>query len=239
MKNFIGDVLLFVAMGILGVLLGVFATVDTTVSVTTPSYESTSMNLVGSLDRACLIRAFSDLGETCGSGSLIANGWIVTARHVVFECTSVVIEWADGTEEESTDIRLSKEYDVAFIRTQREGTFVSLSDNLQDLDKVYCVGSPFGDIKHAILLGRVVRNLMEVPHWKYGIVVDMTSIGGMSGGGCYDEDGKFIGVLVGYFSPNALTIVIPQRIVLDQYFAITVMGENYVQAYVSKQIFTR
>lgn len=134
-----------------------------------------------------------------GSGVYIGNGIIVTAAHVVDGVTGVKIKSGLGDVQDGEVLWRHPEYDIAIVRPAKEKRFTSANLECRTPDvgeDVSAYGNPAG-LENVEMRGRVSGEVRKVGHWLETYLVDMTVIGGMSGGPVYDADGDVVGITVG------------------------------------------
>jgi len=142
-----------------------------------------------------------------GSGVVIAaDGIVLTAKHVVEGGKNFVATLNDGTELRSSNVCISNDYDVAFIKVDCNEPLVAASvGSLQDVrlgEAVYAIGSPFGSenfnsITMGILSARQ-RDLMEDHYgWRVTFQTDAPGLNpGNSGGPIFNMAGEVVGIVV-------------------------------------------
>lgn len=180
-----------------------------------------------------------EVGNGLGSGVYIGNGLVLTARHVVCEpagaaCVTdatVFTQAAGGAPYSGHVLWANKEYDVALLRLAGGTQYSQLRPaNLEcrepvDNEPVHAKGNPLG-LRFVSIHGFVATESLEIPAdvpggagWKSAFYVDMTTIGGMSGGALFDADNDVIGVVVGALSSvrefgyGNIGVVVPASVV--------------------------
>lgn len=138
-----------------------------------------------------------------GSGVYVGDGIVVTAAHVVGDAKRVTCRADDGKSQYCDVLWVDQDYDIAVViphvpdyfraarldcRTPKVGETVTAWGNPMGVEFITMHGYVSGDQRAA------------EPNWKSVIVTDMTTIGGMSGGGTFDADGEVIAITVGVMS---------------------------------------
>jgi len=150
-----------------------------------------------------------------GSGFIIDEHIIATARHVVEGVEEFTISQADGTVLHATRAISAKDYDIAFIWSDVPLENIAPLGSIEGCklgQDVFIVGSPYGDINFNSVSKGIIsglnRNWDEVnPYtgerygWEIAFTSDSAAHPGNSGGAVFTMDGVVRGVLVGGFSP--------------------------------------
>lgn len=141
-----------------------------------------------------------------GSGVYIGNDIIITAAHNLTGADSFKIRTDVGDVQAGEILWLNREYDIAAIRPIRPGRFKAARLSCRNPlvgESIRAVGNPAG-IEFITMRGYVSGEEREAePNWKSVFVTDLTTIGGMSGGGTYSATGELIGITVGTLGFNA------------------------------------
>ena len=140
------------------------------------------------LDRAVQIVCSSSQG----AGFQIDSMTVVTARHVVQDCKSVKILNNSKVSVFSTDIVLSKEYDLAYVKVAKPLVPIStFAKTPVDGSDVYAVGAPIDGL--VLSKGKLMgsRRDMEA-NW---LVLEIPADHGNSGGPVYSLQG-LIGIVI-------------------------------------------
>jgi S1-C subfamily serine protease len=133
-----------------------------------------------------------------GSGFLIsADGYLLTARHVVGESKTVRVRWSDGFEADGEVLRQDKRRDVALIKAPTAHSrrpLVLRSTLLNAGDPVYAIGTPL-DPK---LANTVTKGVASAYRTRIGdglsfLQSDVSVNHGNSGGPLLDERGAVVG----------------------------------------------
>jgi S1-C subfamily serine protease len=151
-----------------------------------------------------------ETSEVSGTGFTIADGVWLTARHVVDGCDRVALVVQGDSGVIASEIRLAQNMDLAVVRAPLERAPLAL-----DLDEsnrrlggwAFMVGYPQGLPGEVAgkLLGREVMQVRgryatrePVLAWAESSRTSgiLGSLGGISGGPAFDEDGEAIGVVV-------------------------------------------
>jgi S1-C subfamily serine protease len=155
------------------------------------------------------------VGGGHGSGTVIGNGMILTAAHVVEGVPSIEVETSDGKKMPAKVLWIAKAHDIAVI--QYEGAALPAAQlacgTLRQGDAIQAFGNP-GNITFAKFNGFISTREEERAIWKVAHVMDITGMPGMSGGGVFNMAGKLVGVFTGGystpFSPvSGITLMVP------------------------------
>lgn len=175
-----------------------------------------SENLAGMLQRECggmMVRL--EAGQLLGSGVIYSaeEGALIiaTAAHVLTEADGgVKITFRDGWETESSDFTLWKQWDLAVVRVPLKqipaemlGEYLLANvdkdayDGLQAGDGCIVMGSRTGVAEEAYE-GAVLEPWIYMEDYgQYMMWVNAYGQPGMSGGGLFDRQGHFLGILSG------------------------------------------
>jgi len=159
-------------------------------------------------------------GLGTGSGVLVSDdGYILTNEHVVGDEKDVRVRWSDGIETLAKVERVSKNRDVAIIKTDaRDRTPLILKRGpVTPGQRVYAIGSPRGEAFEGTVSSGVISADRVIDGLRY-IQSDTTVSPGSSGGPLLDETGSVIGITVmGYQNngPAGLNMFIPIGDVMD------------------------
>lgn len=153
-------------------------------------------------------RGFQSMRLAQGSGWVFdAMGHIVTNAHVVKGAPKIVVQFHDGRTVAAEMVGIDNSTDIAVLRARtEEGLFPvarATGDELQQGDRVYAFGSPFGfkfSMSEGIVsgLGRDPRAVINAPGGGYTnfIQTDAAVNPGNSGGPLVDIKGRLIGMNV-------------------------------------------
>ena len=148
-----------------------------------------------------------------GSGVVLSEDIVVTARHVV-DGINYTITLSDGTTVMGIQAITHKDYDVGFIKVDRAILKPAKFDSIKNCvlgQPVFIIGSPFGKINfNSVTLG-IISGLDRDwdglsysgdPYgWKVAFTSDAGAHPGNSGGPVFTMDGVVRGLLVGGYSP--------------------------------------
>ena len=141
-----------------------------------------------------VVTIMNDLGS--GSGVLLSSdGYVLTDAHVVGDDKQARLRWSDGIETLGEVVRVSKNRDVALIKTDPRGrTPLVIKRGAVTLgQRVYAIGSPKGkDFQDTVSSGIVSAD--RVLNGLRYIQSDTTVSHGSSGGQLLDETGSVIGL---------------------------------------------
>lgn len=140
--------------------------------------------------------------ESRGSGVLLPNGYILTARHVMdFGKGDYGVSYGDypGMEEVITKERLKLDttLDIGLIRSPKDlqsTIILGDSDKCKVGDKIVVISSPHGD-KNEVSTGSITKldNLFGFNN----IQIDAKTAPGSSGGALFNMNGELIGMIYG------------------------------------------
>lgn len=136
----------------------------------------------------------NDIGS--GSGVLVSSdGYILTDAHVVGDDKHARVRWSDGIEGIAEVIRVSKNRDVAIIKTNpRDRTPLALKRGaVTPGQRVYAIGSPMGKEFQSTVSSGVISADRVFDGLRY-IQSDTVVSPGSSGGPLLDETGSVIGL---------------------------------------------
>jgi serine protease Do len=137
-----------------------------------------------------------------GAGVLVhANGFVVTAAHVVEDADRIEVHWSDGFKSDAVIVSLSRSEDVALLKVTAvppKPVVAKLgdSDALKPGQRVFAIGAPYG-LEHTITAG-VVSALRG--NWQRGLLprhlvqTDVPINQGNSGGPLFSEAGEVVGI---------------------------------------------
>ena len=159
-----------------------------------------------------VVTVMNDLGS--GSGVLLSSdGYVVTNAHVVGDNKQARLRWSDGIETLGEVVRVSKNRDVAIIKTDpRDRTPLAIKRGAVTLgQRVYAIGSPMGKDFQGTVSSGIVSADRVFNGLRY-IQSDTTVSHGSSGGPLLDETGSVIGLTdigVQNDGPAGLNLFIP------------------------------
>ena len=195
------------AATILGVAaVGCAANVDGTKTGTIPAKAGPSVRI--------------EVADGLGSGVAIGNGLVLTAAHVVSTQPDVKVVLDNNRTIGGHVLWVNAEYDLALVRVNQPKALSTahLSCRVADVgENVSADGNPMG-LKFVTMRGYIASKPQEyAPKWKTAYLIDMTTIGGMSGGGLFDRYGDVIGTIVGTLSATgqpygSVGFVVPGRV---------------------------
>ena len=159
-------------------------------------------------------------GIGSGSGALVSDdGYILTNAHVVGDGKQARVRWSDGIETLGQVVRVSKNRDVALIKTDpRDRTPLALKRGpVTPGQRVYAIGSPRGKDFQGTVSSGVISADRVFDGLRY-IQSDTVVSPGSSGGPLLDENGSVIGLTdlgVQNDGPAGLNLFIPIGDVMD------------------------
>ena len=140
-----------------------------------------------------------------GAGFFIsADGYLVTAEHVIDEAKSVAITTSDGVTYAATIVGTDASTDIAVLKVNanRPFAFVSFADQMPRVgDWVVAIGNPFGLASTATagIVSAVSRDLGDT--YEDYLQIDAPLNDGNSGGPTFNARGEVIGINDSIFSP--------------------------------------
>lgn len=135
-------------------------------------------------------------GTGSGSGVLVSSdGYVLTDAHVVGDAKNVRVRWSDGIETLGEIVRVSKNRDVAILKTNpRDRAPLAIKRGpVLPGQRVYAIGSPKGKDFHSTVSSGVVSADRVFDGLRY-IQSDTMVSPGSSGGPLLDETGAVIGL---------------------------------------------
>jgi S1-C subfamily serine protease len=145
------------------------------------------------------------LAKSGGSGFLIGDYTIITAKHVV-DSNDVMyfVQYSDGQIEmvDNRSIVLSNKDDIAMFQVSRMGTELKIQDTLAEIgDDIYVMGHPWFYRKAFFSTGIVGSERMAMMFrggdYRRVVMMDVSVVSGMSGCPVFNMDDEVVGVAVG------------------------------------------
>lgn len=159
-------------------------------------------------------------GDGMGSGFVIADGYLLTDRHVVGESEKVRVKWSDGLETAGEVVRSDRRRDVALIRTDTRGR-PALKPRMEPVspgETVFAIGSPLDPKFQGTVTRGAVSAFRTFDGFAY-IQSDVTVNPGNSGGPLLDQKGRVVGLTeAGYrveSAPTGINLFTPIRDAID------------------------
>lgn len=180
---------------------GWFAGIIVALALLAIGYLVFSGSSAASVPAADPIAPYVKLSDAAGHGSgvHIGDGYIITAAHVAEDKLPMKAKLSDGTEVSATLLWENNTYDVALMRIAAPAAMLSLNLDCADLPvgaDISAFGNP-RDLDDISMSGKVAGVSRTIGPWKVAIPVDMTVIGGMSGGAVLDANLDVVGIVVG------------------------------------------
>lgn len=159
------------------------------------------------------------VGQGHGSGVHIGNGYVLTAAHVVKEGQAIQVKSSIGSVQEAELLWSNAAHDVALLQIKMFESFAASELDCRtpsEGEAISAKGNP-RDIEFITVRGYVAGHERKIGPWRVGVPVDLTLIGGMSGGPIFASDGRVVGITVGHmvvaigFSPSwtRLGVIVP------------------------------
>ena len=151
----------------------------------------------------------SEKSQSLGSGVIIsADGYILTANHVVEGADEIKVALANGgTEFTAKVIGADAPTDVAVLKISGKDlppVTIADSDKLEVGDVVLAIGNPFG-VGQTVTMGivsAVGRTALGINQYEDFIQTDAAINPGNSGGALVDAEGRLIGINTAIFSES-------------------------------------
>jgi S1-C subfamily serine protease len=159
-----------------------------------------------------------DMGR--GTGFMIDDGKILTARHVIADCNAVVVIYTDKKEEYSTKMVLDSKADVGLIRVRRKcEQKPTISYETPDIGTtIYVHGYPYAfeilRLTKGIVASDVIRRSDDVHKdrgWEYFFLTDAVFAAGNSGSPVFNDEQIIVGIAVGRYD-NVFLCVPAERV---------------------------
>ena len=141
-------------------------------------------------------------GSSAGSGVIwSSNGYIVTNNHVVENAYTVEVMLANNKSYPATVIAVDEENDLALIRINVTGLLpatLGSSEDLQVGETVIAIGNALGTLANTVTSGILSAQARDIT--VDGQPMNLMQISaainpGNSGGGCFDVNGRLIGIV--------------------------------------------
>ncbi len=139
-----------------------------------------------------------------GSGVIVSeNGVIVTAGHIVEDAVEIKVTLADGRKYKATSFEYETITDVGIIKIgANDLSILSFGDSNRCKlgDSVIAIGSPFGKMLfNTVTVGIISGLKRDISFFgdKLLFQIDAATASGKSGGGVFNVQGNFIGIMVG------------------------------------------
>ena len=151
----------------------------------------------------------SERSQSLGSGVIVsADGYIITANHVVEGADEIKVALASGGQEFTAKvIGADAPTDVAVLKISGKDlpiVTIADSDKLEVGDVVLAIGNPFG-VGQTVTMGivsAVGRNALNINQYENFIQTDAAINPGNSGGALVDAEGRLVGINTAIFSES-------------------------------------
>ena len=156
-----------------------------------------------------------------GSGFAIGDGsFILTNAHVVGEAKNVTLVTGDGLEIDGTVEKVSKERDVALIKTKslRFPTLYVEVATVVSGASVYALGSPIQEEMSSTVTAGIVSGIRQMDGYEW-IQSDAAVSPGNSGGPLLNDDGSVIGIATAGFQASGAQLGLNLFIPIDDALA--------------------
>ena len=159
-------------------------------------------------------------GDGFGSGWVVADGYLLTDRHVVGDAAVVRIKWSDQLESQGAVLRSDARRDVALIKTDtRDRPPLPVRfDPLTPGETVFAIGTPLDPTLQNTVTRGVVSAHRTIDGFAY-IQSDVMVNHGNSGGPLLDETGRVVGLAESGIQPGGapagLNLFTPVRDAFD------------------------
>jgi len=160
------------------------------------------------------------IGSSSGTGFLLGDGRMITAKHVVQQCEMVMMaKYSDGTLEiiKKEQIRMSDNYDIAVIEVKRKGKQLTIfDDDLYVGFPIYTISMPFSEDVRFGSVGVIgsKRTTLEGRYtWRGVRMADIHVVGGMSGGPVFNNDDQVVGIIVA--SSQTIAVIVDNKTILE------------------------
>ncbi|MEJ0064120.1 MAG: serine protease [Caulobacteraceae bacterium] len=174
-------------------------------------------NVDSTVSSVVLVRAGSDEGSAV---LVSADGYLLTAAHVVGDAPEVKVRWSDGVETVADVVRVSKGRDVALLKTdaRSHAALGVRRDEPAIGEPVFAIGSTMGDKFQSSVTKGVMSADRIIDGYAY-IQSDVTVGPGASGGPLLDSQGRVIGLTVRAYvnsaTPTGINLFVPTRDAID------------------------
>jgi hypothetical protein len=128
-----------------------------------------------------------------GAGFRLNFEVIVTAKHVVEDCSRVFVTNNDGLSAQSSKLRFSQKYDIAYVYTTKNvGKVVIISEKFPQVgENLYTIGSPIDGL--VLSKGKLVTSYKDFTgDW---LEISITADQGNSGGPVFSDAG-LVGMVI-------------------------------------------
>lgn len=135
-----------------------------------------------------------------GSGVHVGDGYVLTAAHVAGKNKSVKLQFDDKSVMVADVMWSNEAKDVALLRFKDNGRVAAshLSCSIAGPGtRILARGNPLA-MENLSFEGRINGAPFNISHFENVLPADLTILGGMSGGGVFDENGDVIGISVAH-----------------------------------------
>lgn len=159
------------------------------------------------IPREAVIEIPEDRGSGSGTAFAVGPGAWLTARHVIDGCDDLGVIIGPKKAMRATDVIHHPHADVSLMRTRRAPQAFAFGSQPRDGDEAYMVGFPKGQPGgvHGRKIGTTTlqekgryktRELADVWSERSRVPDRFDSLGGLSGGPVFSDDGRFVGVVL-------------------------------------------
>jgi S1-C subfamily serine protease len=159
-------------------------------------------------------------GRGSGTGFLLGDGRMITAKHVAIHCDSIMLAmYNDGTTHiiAAEHITLSDTHDIAVIKFCRKGKLLTIYDGDLTIGyPIYVAAMPFSYKWRFASVGIIGSEPLTIDgqyFWSDVRATDLTSTPGMSGGPVFNEDDEVVGIIVA--SAGTIVLIEDNKTILE------------------------
>lgn len=140
------------------------------------------------------------LDDGHGSGVHVGDGYVLTAAHVAGNNKSVKLQLDDKSVITADVMWANEAKDVALLRFKDNGRVAASHLSCRVAvpgTRIEARGNPLS-MENLSFEGRINGAPFNISHFENVLPADLTVLGGMSGGGVFDENGEVIGISVAH-----------------------------------------